>query len=746
MIFLKNLITKSIFLFTLSSFTGLSAMVEKTKLQSTEKTTASVQSVFGHRLRLTNFTNDRIFVEVEIRDGESWVAIMESFSSIDLGSIHDIFEKILVIKYQTNVLSDDFDYSRIEIPLDQIITFQSIPENHMLNCVVTGRNGQYNYRFEHTECQKNKLSAIHSTHSDIVNSHPAYRAFPSLKNDIMSILISGTIERFYESNPIKFYQHVLGLGDEFTAEDVIARSNRLIQEWNPELYTQDDDFDQIKTIQRYIKLAKNYLLHKRQFPTEAEASTSSMADSYTQTEFLATDMERLTLSRTDSPAPQPAPSTNQVAQLQNPFQLTVNASYFHHLLKRIRQGVSIYEEQKTPNPAHNTMLLDVFRVKQPIIPFEELLELINKCIQIFDDQTGIDVNKDNISYIQKQFIAPGGIVNITGDIHGSIHSLIRILDHALHNTKKNTNFVFLGDYTDRGLFGAEVLALLMCLKIVCWESVFMIRGNHESYAMNTHGGWYIQNNEAAFQKELEAKYGLIDGNKLLLRFNELYKRLPLAVYLGTNKDTLAQFCHGGLQPNFNPQEFFANSEKVCALQFRGDNFSSSVNGFTWGDFYLKNNQIIQDVSSRGDALGFIKNIPNIMSSNPSLQAPECTGVKAIFRGHQHTGCGLKMFPRDVDESLGTYVTELGLMPIPWYKVIETEQDRFEDSLVSEMVTNSDGTKYTEWKIRVCRFTPVYTFSTATEHGMVDDTFYGILHVAENFNDWMLQPVLIPVVK
>ncbi|MFA6535321.1 MAG: metallophosphoesterase family protein, partial [Candidatus Babeliales bacterium] len=742
---LKNLVTKSIFLLALSNIVELSAMIEKPKAQRS-KTIPLAQVVFGHRLRLKNFTGDRLFVEVEIAGEEVWAAFIEAFNSIDIGSIHDNFKKVTVTKCHTNVLSDDFGHSGTEIFLDQLRTFQNISETHMLNCIIMSGVDKYRCRFEETEYQKNKLTDIQPTHSDIINSHPAYRAFPSLKNDIMNILISRTIEHFQSSNPIKFSQHVLGICDGFTPKDVVVRADRLFQEWNPEFYTQDDDFEHIQTVQRCVKLAKNYLLHELQAPIESEAASSSKTDTATQTEYVITPgIERLTISETVLPDPQPAPSVHPSAPLQNPIQLTIDAKYFHQLLKRITKDVCVYEEQKAPNPPHNTMLLDVFKLKQPTISFEELYELINKCIQIFDEQNRVNVS-NNVSYLQKQFISPESSVNIIGDLHGSIHSLIRILHHALHNMKKNTKFVFLGDYTDRGLFGTEVLAILMCLKIVCWEKVFLIRGNHESYPMNSDGGWNIQNNEAAFKKELEAKYGIENGNKLLLQFSELYKRLPLAVYLGTNKDTLAQFCHGGLQPNFNPQEFFSNSESIQGLEFRGGSFNSFINGFTWGDFYLKNNQIVQDVSARGDALDFIKNIPNVMSSNPSLQTPECTGIKVIFRGHQHTGCGLKMFPQDVDASMEKYITQLGLQPIPWYEVIEKEQDRFEDSVVCEKFTDPSSIECTEWKIRVCRFTPIYTFSTATEHGMVEDTFYGILHMAENFNDWMLQPILIPVTQ
>ena len=48
------------------------------------------------------------------------------------------------------------------------------------------------------------------------------------------------------------------------------------------------------------------------------------------------------------------------------------------------------------------------------------------------------------------------------------------------------NFVFLGDYVDRGMSCLECVAYLLCMKLTLPHKVYLLRGNHETRDVN---GW-----------------------------------------------------------------------------------------------------------------------------------------------------------------------------------------------------------------------------------------------------------------
>ena len=126
-------------------------------------------------------------------------------------------------------------------------------------------------------------------------------------------------------------------------------------------------------------------------------------------------------------------------------------------------------------------------------------------------------------------------INVCGDIHGQYSDLYQIFCKIGFPNKKN--YLFLGDYVDRGKRSIEVIMLLFCYKVLYPNTFFLLRGNHESRDVSKTYGFF---------DECKKRYSV----DLWEQFMRAFDYMPICAVIGERIICM----HGGLSPHLKKIE------------------------------------------------------------------------------------------------------------------------------------------------------------------------------------------------
>lgn len=353
-------------------------------------------------------------------------------------------------------------------------------------------------------------------------------------------------------------------------------------------------------------------------------------------------------------------------------------------------------------------------------------------------------------FAQKLVLPAGSQVFLQGDLHGDIHSLVAVLKRLNERQwlegfklrRPECRMVFLGDYTDRGLYGVEVLYTLMRLKLANPDQVYFARGNHEDLNLVARYG---------FLAEGRGKYGREFDAARILR---AYDFLPVVIYLGLGQD-FVQLCHGGMEPGYAPAALLASPGDI-AFELLGElrqaDFLKKHPNWLSGDApsgeeaarFLKN--FVPMAPTTPAVLGFMWNDFTVFSDEPSFahnpdrafvyghpstrywlaQAGGSKArVRAIIRGHQHSGISNPLMRR--------LVASQGLFR-HWQEAHSPSAQAAPPAALAGKLEGGQERRIPEGSVWTFNVAPDSVYGLGCDYGFAT---FGILELGAEFGAWKI---------
>ncbi|KAJ4968784.1 hypothetical protein NE237_015485 [Protea cynaroides] len=280
-------------------------------------------------------------------------------------------------------------------------------------------------------------------------------------------------------------------------------------------------------------------------------------------------------------------------------------------------GKKFFTRQKSPQGLHKKIISTLLRPRNWKAPANrsffldsyEVGELCYAAEQIFMQEPTV-----------LQLKAP---VKVFGDLHGQFGDLMRLFDeYGFPSTAGDITYIdylFLGDYVDRGQHSLETITLLLALKIEYPENIHLIRGNHEAADINALFGFRI---------ECVERMGENDGIWAWTRFNQLFNFLPLAALI--EKKIICM--HGGIGRSIHTVEQIEKLERPITM----DAGSIILMDLLWSD--PTENDSIEGL--RPNARG-----PGLVTFGPDRVMDFCkkNKLQLIIRAHECVMDGFERF-------------------------------------------------------------------------------------------------------
>lgn len=192
-----------------------------------------------------------------------------------------------------------------------------------------------------------------------------------------------------------------------------------------------------------------------------------------------------------------------------------------------------------------------YKPKHPL-DFDEMISACKKCKYLPEPDM-----RRLCDYVCELLLEEGNVcpvqspVTICGDIHGQFYDLLELFRTT--GEIPDTNYVFLGDFVDRGYYSLETFTYLIVLKARYPNRVTLLRGNHESRQITQVYGFY---------DECLNKYGNVNVWRSCTKVFDL---LTVSALI----DNSILCVHGGLSPDVKTLDQIRTIERKQEIPHQG---------------------------------------------------------------------------------------------------------------------------------------------------------------------------------